>query len=115
MEFTSWVLRELQIPAFSPIVYGHEMAKKHALPTDAGWWARFNMEMLRKCDGCYVLHLPGWDTSVGVKLELNVCRILRIPVFHYQFNAATKDFEMVLDGKDNSDSGLNTANSPNGQ
>ena len=67
--FTAWCLKR-DLIAISPIVYGHEMAKKHELPTDAAWWARFNHRLFNQCTLMYLLQLPGWRESKGVALEL---------------------------------------------
>lgn len=66
--------------AFSPVCYLHGVAQRMNLETDAATWINFNMQMLRHAEACYLLCLHGWEQSDGVKVELNVCRMLDIPV-----------------------------------
>ena len=68
---------------FSPIVYAHMMAKKHSLPTDAAPWIAFNTQMLRIAEAVFVLHLPRWEESKGVALELKMASMLQIPIAHW--------------------------------
>lgn len=64
----------------SPIAHWHPVAELHALPTDALWWEKSNMQLLRHCAEVWVLCLPGWQNSVGVKHELAMAEKLHIPV-----------------------------------
>ena len=65
---------------YSPIVHWHAVALKHSLPTDAAFWDKFNMTMLRRADGIILLKLPGWETSRGCARELSVAETLNIPL-----------------------------------
>jgi hypothetical protein len=49
--------------AFSPIVYYHPLA-------------------------LFVLHLPNWDQSKGVQLEMKVAKTLNIPTLHFDKDGA---------------------------
>lgn len=69
--------------AFSPILYAHEMATAHMLPTDAFFWERFNTSILRHCEACFVLQLPGWEDSIGVTAEIEMCIKLHIPLHYF--------------------------------
>lgn len=64
MEYTAFLIRQGHI-AISPIVYGHEMAKRFVLPTDAQSWEIFNYSILDDCDCLHLLKLEGWDKSLG--------------------------------------------------
>lgn len=55
---------------YSPIVACHPMALAHDLPTDAEWWAEYNLDMLKRCSDVYVLCLFGWEDSKGVAQEI---------------------------------------------
>lgn len=76
-------LVEQGIPAFSPIVYFHPIAKARRLPTDAEWWHTINMSFLRYAEAMFLLRLEGWERSQGVKIELAVAKIAKIPVVHF--------------------------------
>lgn len=73
------------ICVFSPIVYAHEMAKAHTMPTDAKTWERFNTTILRRCSQMIVLELSGWEESKGVRQEIIFANQLLIPVTHVRF------------------------------
>ena len=55
---------------YSPIVHWHETARQYDLPTDAHWWKKMNFDALNRCDGMYLLTMPGWEISEGVQMEL---------------------------------------------
>ena len=57
---------------WSPIVHCHEMAAKFKLPTDALFWKAYNFDFIRRADAVYILKIPGWDKSVGVKMEIEL-------------------------------------------
>lgn len=90
--FVLHALREWGQPIFSPIVYWHEMADLNKLPTEAADWMAFNMGVLRHVTSCYSLELRGHEESKGMKVELNVCKILRIPILRFG-----EDFMQVVD------------------
>lgn len=57
--------------AFSPITYGHTLWQfKQDLPTDWRFWIDFCFEYLDLSIEIWVVCLPGWDQSVGVKAEI---------------------------------------------
>ena len=71
------------VPAFSPIVYFHPIATALGLKTDAEFWHRTNMAFLRHADAVFVLQLPGWENSQGVKTEIAAAKIACIPIVHF--------------------------------
>lgn len=66
---TAWILRA-QIWVYSPIVHCHELAKRHALPTDFVFWKEYNKAMLLAGGRLWVLCIPGWKSSRGLKAEI---------------------------------------------
>ena len=59
------------INIFSPIVHWHETAEQYDLPTDAEWWRKMNFDAINRCDGMYLLAMPGWEESKGVQMEMS--------------------------------------------
>lgn len=55
---------------YSPIVHCHEMAKKHAMPTDYKFWWDYNVDFIDNSNGLYVLCIDGWLESKGLKKEV---------------------------------------------
>lgn len=72
------------IHVFSPIVYAHELAALSGMRTDAQFWARFNIDMIRYCEALFIYCIQGWDQSKGIKLELNLAKTLSIPVAYWE-------------------------------
>lgn len=56
---------------FSPIVYGHGMAKQHNLPTQFDFWASLDHRMIDILDEVWVLCISGWEESKGVTDEIS--------------------------------------------
>lgn len=56
---------------YSPIVHCHEIAIKYNLSTDFSYWQYYNRDMIRRCDAFYILSIPGWKTSKGVRGEFD--------------------------------------------
>lgn len=54
----------------SPILHWHHVAKLHALPLDAQSWWRYNRALLSRCSSLVVYTVPEWETSVGVRMEI---------------------------------------------
>lgn len=66
---------------FSPIVYGHQLAQLHALPTDAAPWEEFNYHILHHCTMMQILQLPGHEDSLGVHGEAAYAADNNIPIW----------------------------------
>lgn len=78
MAAQAYLLRQGQ-HVYSPIVACHPMALAHDLPTDAAWWAEYNLDMLTRCSDVYVLCLNGWEKSKGVAQEIEWAKEQLIP------------------------------------
>lgn len=59
---------------WSPIVQCHHMARAQDLPKDAGFWKSYNLAFIERCDEIWVLCIPGWNQSEGVRDEMNTAR-----------------------------------------
>lgn len=59
-----------KIWTYSPIVHCHELAKLWGMPHDAAFWQEYDAAMIRGSSGIFVLMLPGWAKSTGVKGEI---------------------------------------------
>lgn len=84
--FVLHALREWELPIFSPIVYWHPLATTNSLPTDAEFWFKFNADIIRHCERMFVLQIKGWEESRGVRMELNLARILGLPLTKFGAN-----------------------------
>lgn len=78
--------------AFSPIMYCHPIARRLGKGTTAQEWTKFNMNILRRCDVAFFLHLPGWENSKGMRIERNICKILSIETLNFG-----PDFEPITE------------------
>lgn len=56
--------------SYSPIVHCHELAKIWDMPRESNFWDGYNYQMLKSSAGLFVLRLPRWNHSVGVKKEI---------------------------------------------
>ena len=64
------------IVPFSPIALTHGLDR---LCPGVRWVEDFDEHLLGRFDGMIIVKMPGWDTSLGIKKELNFCLEHRIP------------------------------------
>ena len=64
---------------YSPIIHNHPIATRCDLPRGWDFWKRFDLFMLPLASKLYILRLPGWDKSIGVKAERETAEALRTP------------------------------------
>lgn len=81
-----FALWEAQCPAFCPIVLGHEYEQRQRsgpkhLPHE--FWMQMARVQLLACTSVYVLTLPGWEKSKGVKDEVALATACGRPVQGY--------------------------------
>lgn len=64
---------------FSPVVHCHPLVA-FGLPIDWMFWAQFCRAHFQRCDEMYVLCIPGWEHSVGIREETWMAQEFNIPV-----------------------------------
>ena len=57
----------------------HFILDYSSLPGDWAYWQTYCELTLARCDGVIVIALDGWETSVGVLAEIELCKQLNIP------------------------------------
>lgn len=77
------------LTVFSPIVHCHEMALAEQLPTDFKFWQNYCIDMLKAADEFWVLSIPGWQESAGLKAELT----------YWSKHRRSEPMEVSLDGE----------------
>ena len=86
---------------FSPISHNHPIQLAGNLPTGWSYWESFDRTMLSVCGAFLMLQLAGWETSVGLAGEIEICRAFRLPVLHTlpdleALRAVTHELRLVL-------------------
>lgn len=66
---------------YSPILHSHPVAMKHDLPTDFNYWQHLNRVFIAKLDEVWVIDIPGWRESVGVRGEIEYAQQIGKPVW----------------------------------
>lgn len=66
---------------YSPITYGYAIAHRFELPHDMAFWITLNDAMLERAATLYILDIPGWQTSLGVKHEYHFALARNIPTY----------------------------------
>lgn len=74
------LMKNLEINIFSPISHSHAIAEACDMPTDFGFWKKYDEEILKMCSGMIVLTVRGWDESVGVASEIAFATLHNIPI-----------------------------------
>lgn len=81
------------LTAFSPIVYGHNMAVAYDMGLAANDWWRFNAAILRRCEEVHVVQINGWETSIGIQQEIEFANTLHLPLTYVdKFGAVVRSF-----------------------
>jgi hypothetical protein len=73
-------LLEKRMWTFSPIVHCHELKKIADLPHEHEFWLDYDCHILKQCDELLVLRIEGWETSRGVKMEMDFAKANSIPI-----------------------------------
>lgn len=66
-------------PVYSPILHWHKAAAVHQLPSDAETWWNQNRAMLDLCSEFYLLQIPGWQGSAGLRQEATYAFGMGVP------------------------------------
>ena len=61
---------------FSPISHSHPIAEETDNHLDHDFWLSQDFEFIRWCSDLYVLALPGWGDSFGIKRELEYASLM---------------------------------------
>lgn len=76
-------LTQTGIIVYSPIAHSHAVAKVGKLdPFDLSIWYPHNDQLMKRCDCLIVALLPSWETSVGIKYEIDFFEREAKPIFH---------------------------------
>lgn len=78
---------------YSPIVHCHELAAKYSLPTDFDFWQSYNKAMIKEASALWVLEIPGWRESKGVREEIEFARLLELPIWYVDEHGKDKSFD----------------------
>lgn len=68
---------------FSPILYSLSLQRSGIEnPSREGWYA-FGLAFLRKADRVVVMEFDGWESSIGVALEIAFAKAKGLPISYY--------------------------------
>ena len=71
---------DIQIVPFSPIALTDQFAYLKSLTEEM--WRELVMQYLIRCDAMIVVMFPGWQDSVGLKMEIDYCKKHKVPVMY---------------------------------
>jgi hypothetical protein len=74
-------LRRAGLFVYCPIVHLHPLTTFDLDPLDLTLWYPHNHVMMERCDCLIVAHMEGWDTSDGVKSEIEYFKKMDKPIF----------------------------------
>lgn len=72
---------------FSPVVHFHPIAIEGELPGNWSFWKQIDTTYLKCCSRMFVLMIPGWESSVGIKGEIDIAKNLEIPICYVDPNS----------------------------
>ncbi len=65
---------------YAPISHSHPIAVQCNLPKDWNFWQEYDIEYIKWVDEVWILKLPGWKESTGIKNEIKIAHELKKPV-----------------------------------
>lgn len=65
---------------YSPIAHTHPIAERCTLPIEWEFWANFDECILSRCSEMWILTIPGFSVSTGVKAERKIAERFGLPV-----------------------------------
>lgn len=74
----------------SPLMKHFVLNHSNELGSDWNFWKRYSQVLLSRCQYMIVVMLDGWDTSVGVRAEIELAKELNIPVAYLKPSAYLK-------------------------
>jgi len=77
-------LAEEGIMSISPVFYGHQLEEKFHVHLPYEFWLSWSRGVMAKCSAAYVVALPGWRESRGVREECKLAVELSMPITGYQ-------------------------------
>jgi hypothetical protein len=76
---------------YSPILHFHPLSRMCQLPGDYFFWEKVNHAMIKAADELWILKLPGWDQSTGVRLEIEYAVSKDMPVRYVDLSGALSE------------------------
>jgi|SRR5690606_7608960 len=67
---------------YSPITHNHVIATKYELPHTWDFWKDLDLPFVKACSKLYVVRLPGWMMSTGVRAEMELAAVLNKPIYY---------------------------------
>jgi len=67
---------------YSPISHNHPIALAHDFPKGWEFWGRMDEVFIRLAHKVYILQLPGWQESEGVRAEIALAQRFYKPIVH---------------------------------
>lgn len=67
---------------YSPISHWAGVAEDHELPHDFTFWVQQDFHMIRQSTALWVLTVPGWKQSYGLRQEIEFASDLKKPVLY---------------------------------
>jgi len=89
----------VEIAIFSPIHYGHTLSTSHQrIPKTHDYWMSVCLPILRGAERIYVLTIPGWKESRGLREELDEAEELKLTVclVDQEFKVRQTDYDELL-------------------
>lgn len=87
----AWLRRHTDYAPFSPIAHWDTIAIVYELPTDAESWWEYNKAWLRRSSMLCVLCIDGWQTSIGVRMEIEFAKHIGMQIIYATWNGEGYD------------------------
>ena len=76
-----WLMSNMKdVFFYSPIAHTHPIAVRCTLPGEWSFWQHFDECILSRCSEIWILSIPGFSRSTGIKAEIEIAVRFHLPV-----------------------------------
>ena len=79
------------VSPFSPVLYTANLQEKGLASGPPRGWYAFDFAFLRNADRLLVLKLDGWESSIGIALEVAFAEARGLPIYYYTLEELLSD------------------------
>ena len=92
-------LMNLGLNCYSPVINSHTLESTGLVPYGWSFWQKHDLPILKRCDLLLVLMFEGWETSKGLRSEIQCATENNIPILYAQLSELNGNILTVIKEK----------------